>query len=121
MEKVELDLQRRDLRRTAMVRMSESGATDMQIAAVSGHSIEQTRQILTIYIPRRGEVAAGAIAAWERMSAEQDMAAAAAEVTGLGRRRRDADRRASPPANAQSRGCGRYAGGNSGGVRRERR
>ena len=67
----DLGLQRRDLHRTAMVRMAEAGATDAQIAAVSGHSIEQTRRILDTYIPRRGEVAAGAIAAWEDMLARQ--------------------------------------------------
>lgn len=59
------DVQRRDLRRTAMVRMAEAGATTAQIAAVSGHTIDQTSQILDTYIPRRGEVAAGAIDAWE--------------------------------------------------------
>ncbi|WP_158933111.1 tyrosine-type recombinase/integrase [Acidisphaera sp. S103] len=69
----DLGLQRRDLRRTAMVRMAESGATDAQIAAVSGHSIEQTRRILDTYIPRRGEVAAGAIAAWEDMLDARDI------------------------------------------------
>lgn len=58
-------LQRRDLRRTAMVRMAESGATVAQIAAVSGHSIGYCQRILDRYIPRRAEVAAGAIAAWE--------------------------------------------------------
>lgn len=58
-------LQRRDLRRTAMVRMAEAGATTAQIAAVSGHTIEQTTRILDTYIPRRGAVALGAIAAWE--------------------------------------------------------
>jgi hypothetical protein len=50
-----------------MVRMAEAGASDAQIAALSGHSIDQTRRILDTYIPRRGEVAAGAIAAWEDM------------------------------------------------------
>lgn len=59
-------VQRRDLRRTAMVRMAEAGATIAQIAAVSGHTIDQTARILDTYIPRRGEVAAGAIEAWER-------------------------------------------------------
>jgi integrase len=54
-------VQRRDLRRTAMVRMAEVGATTAQIAAVSGHTIDQTARILDTYIPRRGEVAAGAI------------------------------------------------------------
>jgi integrase len=59
-------VQRRDLRRTAMVRMAEAGATTAQIAAVSGHTIDQTSRILDTYIPRRGEVAAAAIDAWER-------------------------------------------------------
>ena len=63
---VDAGLQRRDLRRTAMVRMAEAGATPPQIAAVSGHTIDQTTRILDTYIPRRGEVAAGAIDAWER-------------------------------------------------------
>jgi integrase len=43
-----LGLERTDLRRTAMVRMAEAGASDAQIAAVSGHSIEQTRRILEL-------------------------------------------------------------------------
>ena len=59
--------QRRDLRRTAMCLMSIAGATDQQVAAVSGHSIEQTRQILATYIPRLGAIAAGGIAAWEKL------------------------------------------------------
>ncbi len=54
-------LQNRDLRRTAMVRMAEAGATDIQIAAVSGHSIEETRTILETYIPRNGRMAAAAV------------------------------------------------------------
>jgi hypothetical protein len=58
-------LQRRDLRRTAMVRMALAGATTTQIAAVSGHTIAHTQRILDVYIPRRGEVAAAAIDAWE--------------------------------------------------------
>jgi len=58
-------LQRRDLRRTGMVRMALAGATTTQIAAVSGHTIAHTQRILDVYIPRRGEVAAAAIDAWE--------------------------------------------------------
>lgn len=54
------------MRRTAMVRMAEAGATTAQIAGVSGHTIDQTSRILDTYIPRRGEVAAGAIDAWAR-------------------------------------------------------
>jgi integrase len=57
--------QRRDLRRTAIVRMAEAGATTPQIAAVSGHSIDTCQKILDVYLPRRSEVALGAITAWE--------------------------------------------------------
>lgn len=46
------DAQPRDLRRTAVLAMAEGGATEAQIAAVTGHSIEHTRQILETYIPR---------------------------------------------------------------------
>ena len=55
-------LQNRDLRRTAMVRMSEAGATPQEIAAISGHSTEETERILEIYIPRTAVMAANAIA-----------------------------------------------------------
>jgi integrase len=58
--------QRRDLRRTGMVKMAQGGATPSQIAAVSGHTIDACLRILDTYIPRRGEVALGAIEAWER-------------------------------------------------------
>lgn len=55
----------RDFRRTGMVRMAERGATTPQISALSGHGIDQTARILDVYIPRRTEVAAAGIAAWE--------------------------------------------------------
>jgi hypothetical protein len=58
--------QRRDLRRTAMVRMAEAGATTPQIAAVSGHSIDSCQKILDVYLPRRADIALGAIRAWEK-------------------------------------------------------
>lgn len=58
--------QRRDLRRTGIVRMAEAGATTPQIAAVSGHSIDYCQKILDTYLPRRSEVALGAIIAWEQ-------------------------------------------------------
>ena len=57
--------QMRDLRRTAMVRMAEAGAEIHQIAAVSGHSIETTKQILETYLPRTVEMGKAAIAKWE--------------------------------------------------------
>jgi integrase len=57
--------QRRDLRRTGIVRMAEGGATTPQIAAVSGHQIDYCQRILDTYLPRRTEVALGGIEAWE--------------------------------------------------------
>jgi integrase len=58
-------LQRRDLRRTGIVRLAEAGATTPQIAAVSGHAIDYSQRIIDTYLPRRTEVALGAIALWE--------------------------------------------------------
>ena len=51
------DLQNRDLKRTAMVRMAELGGTSIQIAAISGNAIEDTERILETYIPRTAEMA----------------------------------------------------------------
>jgi integrase len=62
--------ERRDLRRTGIVRMAEAGATTPQIAAVSGHSIDSCQKILDVYLPRRSEIALGAILAWEKLAAE---------------------------------------------------
>ncbi len=58
--------QRRDLRRSAMVRMAEAGATTAQIAAASGHSIDSCQKILDVYLPRRADITLGAICAWEK-------------------------------------------------------
>jgi integrase len=52
-----VDAQARDLRRTAMLRMAEAGATVPQIASVSGHSIEATQRILETYLPRNRALA----------------------------------------------------------------
>lgn len=60
------DLQRRDLRRTGMVMLALAGATIPQIAALSGHSVDQTAKIIETYIPRRGEVALAGMELWER-------------------------------------------------------
>lgn len=55
------DLQPRDLRRTAVVRLGQAGCTIPQIASVSGHTIDTTTQILEKYLPRRVELAIAAI------------------------------------------------------------
>jgi hypothetical protein len=60
-ERAEIDAQARDLRRTAMLRMAEAGATVPQIASVSGHSIEATQRILETYLPRNRDLAEIAI------------------------------------------------------------
>jgi integrase len=59
-------LQARDLRRTAVVRMGEAGATEAEISAITGHSIERTRQILETYLVRTLPMGRSAIAKWER-------------------------------------------------------
>jgi hypothetical protein len=60
-ERAGIDAQARDLRRTAMLRMAEAGATVPQIASVSGHSIEATQRILETYLPRNRALAEIAI------------------------------------------------------------
>jgi integrase len=60
-ERAGIDAQARDLRRTAMLRMAEAGATTPQIASVSGHSIESTQRILETYLPRNRDLAEIAI------------------------------------------------------------
>jgi len=60
------NLQRRDLRRTGMIRLAQAGATTPQIAAISGHTIDRCQRILDTYLPRRTEVALGAIELWEQ-------------------------------------------------------
>ncbi len=57
--------QRRDLRRTGIVRMAEAGVTTPQIAAISGHEIDYCQNIIDTYLPRRTEVAIAAMDAWE--------------------------------------------------------
>lgn len=64
------DLQARDLRRTAIVAMAKAGATTAQIAAVSGHRIEECQKILDVYLPRRLDVALKAIEALERADSD---------------------------------------------------
>ena len=58
-------VQRRALRRTGTVQMAIAGATTPQIAAVAGWKIEYTQKIIDTYLPRRPEVALGAVEKWE--------------------------------------------------------
>jgi integrase len=55
------EMQFRDLRRTAVVRLAEAGCSVPEIAAISGHSINRTAQILEVYCPRTSTMAGNAI------------------------------------------------------------
>jgi integrase len=55
------ELQFRDLRRTGIVRLGEHGATNAEIAALSGHSLDETQKILEVYLPRTRKMAENAV------------------------------------------------------------
>lgn len=77
--------QRRDLRRTGIVRLAEAGATTPQIAAISGHMIDYCQRIIDTYLPRRTEVALAGMEVWERHQVRQTLKIVA---VGEGRLRR---------------------------------
>ncbi|TVR81582.1 MAG: hypothetical protein EA405_08140, partial [Rhodospirillales bacterium] len=54
-------LQFLDLRRSAVVRLAEAGCTTAEIAAITGHRLERTTQILETYLPRTSPMAEAAI------------------------------------------------------------
>lgn len=58
-------LQGRDLRRSAIVELGTLGVEIQDIAAVSGHSITRTQDILEVYLPRNVVMARRAIRRWE--------------------------------------------------------
>jgi hypothetical protein len=55
-------LQFRDFRRTAVVYLGELGIADHLIAAITGHTLDETKKILETYMPRTTGMAARAIA-----------------------------------------------------------
>jgi hypothetical protein len=55
-------LQFRDFRRTAVVFLGELGIADHLIAAITGHTLDETKRILETYLPRTTGMAARAIA-----------------------------------------------------------
>jgi hypothetical protein len=63
-----VDLQFRDFRRTCVVALGELGLADQLIAAITGHSLDETKRILEVYMPRTTGMAARAI----MLSAERD-------------------------------------------------
>lgn len=56
------ELQFRDFRRTAVVYLGELGIADHLIAAITGHTLDETKKILETYMPRTTGMAARAIA-----------------------------------------------------------
>lgn len=56
------ELQFRDFRRTAVVYLGELGIEDHLIAAITGHTLDETKKILETYMPRTTGMAARAIA-----------------------------------------------------------
>ena len=55
------NLQFRDLRRTAIVRLAEACATVPEIASISGHTIDRCQRILEVYLPRNSKMAKAAV------------------------------------------------------------
>ncbi len=60
------NLQVRDMRRTAVVALALADCNEAQIASITGHSLERTRQILETYLPRNLDLARAAIVKWEQ-------------------------------------------------------
>lgn len=60
------DIQFRDLRRTAVVRLAEHGCEIPEICAITGHSLADAVSILEVYLPRNSKMAANAIAKLEK-------------------------------------------------------
>lgn len=63
-------LQFRDYRRTGVVMYGELGIADQMIAAITGHTIDETREILETYMPRNTAMAAGAVATFSARAAD---------------------------------------------------
>ena len=60
------NLQFRDLRRTAVVRLAEAGVSTPEIAAITGHSLTHSAAILEVYLPRNSTMARNGIATLEQ-------------------------------------------------------
>lgn len=59
------DLQMRDIRRTAAVRLAEVGCELHEIAAVTGHSLQYLQVLFEVYLPKTTAMAENAIAKLE--------------------------------------------------------
>ena len=66
---IDTELQRRDLRRTAVVRLAEAGCEVPLIASITGHSTSSAHQILETYLVRTSKMAKSAIIKLESYTA----------------------------------------------------
>ncbi len=66
---IDPELQRRDLRRTAVVRLAEAGCAVPQIAAITLHSIKNVHDILEVYLVRTYTMSKAAIVKLEDYTA----------------------------------------------------
>lgn len=71
---IRADLQYRDLRRTAVVRLARAECTVPEIAAITGHTLASAQQIIETYLPPDSEVARGAIAKLDRARKRNEVA-----------------------------------------------
>lgn len=69
------ELQFRDFRRTAVVRLGELGLEPQLISAITGHKLDTVLKILETYMPRTTKMAARAIVARIGQAAERELAA----------------------------------------------
>lgn len=67
-------MQARDLRRTAVVNLAESGCTEAEISSISGHQSGSIRSILdTVYLVRTDAMAQSAVTKWEEAVAARKL------------------------------------------------
>lgn len=62
------NLQLRDLRREAVVKLFEVGCTEAECAAITGHSLNEIKNVIETYFVRTTPMARAAIAKWENKS-----------------------------------------------------
>lgn len=82
------DRQPRDLRRTAAVRLAEAGCTVPEVAAITGHTVEQTQKILETYLPRTYTMAQNAMSKWERAANSTARNSNALDILAEGNRKK---------------------------------
>jgi integrase len=73
------DLQYRDLRRSAVVRLARAGCTVPEIASITGHSLKTIHHILETYLPPDSTVARNAVTKLDQAARNQNAVAKTAK------------------------------------------